>query len=100
MEKGIIKPLLLMGFATAFLISSFFQGGTPLEEYKTITIDQGDTLMAIAEEHATQTNKSPEEFMHWVADTNDVEPRLLKVGTELVLPIKKDHSQVNLVAKK
>jgi|APAga8741244001_1050109.scaffolds.fasta_scaffold06952_2 LysM repeat protein len=62
-------------------------------EYITVQVKNGDTLWSIATEYSDKSKLSNEKFIKWTQDQNDIAANSIKVGEEIVIPVKK--SKVN-----
>ncbi|MDZ5711820.1 cell division suppressor protein YneA [Jeotgalibacillus haloalkalitolerans] len=55
--------------------------------YAAITVKNGDTLWAYAEEYASHTSMTPEKFIEWVTEHNELSSHVIVAGEQLELPV-------------
>ncbi|MBM7580270.1 cell division suppressor protein YneA [Jeotgalibacillus terrae] len=59
-------------------------------EYAEVTVSEGDTLWSYAEKYAEHTAMTPESFIEWVSENNDLSSHLIVTGDTLRLPVKEE----------
>ncbi|TYR81134.1 cell division suppressor protein YneA [Priestia megaterium] len=63
-----------------------------LEKYTTVTVVKGDTIWELANEYSTHHNLTPNEFVQWVENMNDLTAQTaqsLSTGDTLYIPVLK-----------
>lgn len=70
----------------------------PANEYKTVLINEGDTLWSIADQYGDHSLTN-EEFIDWIEEHNHVQADRLQPGRTIVIPIKRELVQ-NLASSK
>ncbi|WGG47649.1 LysM peptidoglycan-binding domain-containing protein [Rossellomorea sp. DA94] len=78
----IILFVLVLSAACYLLINM-----TNQPSYKSITVEEGDTLWTIAKQYNEEYSMTVEEFIAWVGEENELNSFAIKPGESLVLPI-------------
>ncbi|AQX54189.1 LysM peptidoglycan-binding domain-containing protein [Priestia flexa] len=63
-----------------------------LEKYTTVTIAKGDTIWELSQEYSKHHNLSPNEFVEWVQNMNELtvpSTQSLSPGDQLYIPVLK-----------
>ncbi len=81
-------------FVFLILFISFFTARTILanspDQYKTITINRGETLWSIAKTYKNDTHGfNTNEFINWVVRENDIDNDRLKSNQKIIIPVLK-----------
>ncbi|TFE02900.1 cell division suppressor protein YneA [Jeotgalibacillus salarius] len=78
---------------TALILSLFLvftQTATSDTSYAEVTVENGDTLWAYAEEYAGHSSMTPERFIEWVTEHNNLSSHVILAGDSLELPVSKE----------
>ncbi|TCP30234.1 LysM domain-containing protein [Scopulibacillus darangshiensis] len=57
------------------------------EQYKTVTVEKGDTLWALANSNKENANRSVNGFIEWVERVNHIERHHIEPGQKLIIPV-------------
>ena len=63
---------------------------TDVDQYMTITVEDGESLWEISQKYEEQHGLSKEEFFKWVEKHNGVSRDYIVAGKDLVVPIKSE----------
>jgi hypothetical protein len=91
--------LVVLSCITAFVLT-FIYDGSNKEEFKKVTVSDGDSLWEMADEYAVQHELSPQEFVKWVKRHNEIDGDRIFPGDELVIPVLNDLSGIELAGGK
>lgn len=88
------RDLILYIMLFALVAASFFVIRDELkpvetEKYKTIVVEQGDTLWALANTYQEKHEMDIQRFIDWVSEVNHINRYIIHNGQELVIPVKK-----------
>ncbi|MCD4837429.1 LysM peptidoglycan-binding domain-containing protein [Neobacillus sedimentimangrovi] len=81
--------LFLLSGTFAFILS-FKQNPVPQDQYITVTVSEGDSLLKIAGQYSEQHTLSNEEFIDWVKKYNKMVGDQIFPGDEIMIPVSKE----------
>ena len=58
------------------------------EEYMKVVVSEGDTLWGISQEYGEPHKTDSKEFINWIVTENNLIDQEIKVGQELIIPVK------------
>jgi hypothetical protein len=87
--------ILLIGLT--FALTTTANGESEID-YVTITLSEGDSLWKVNEAYKEYHQFEFFQFVDWIEEKNQVRAESLKVGDQLIIPIKKEHHSENLSA--
>jgi LysM repeat protein len=88
--------IILLGFMVmVFTTVTMIQEVKKQEEYTKIVVSKGDTLWKITKEYGEPHKANSNEFIKWVVNENKLLHTEIKVGQELVIPIKQENLSSN-----
>ncbi len=57
------------------------------DRYTTVQLEQGDTVLEIAEEYRTAHELSDRKFVSWVEEVNSIDANRITAGDTLIIPV-------------
>lgn len=91
--------IILIGISCiSALIVSFHFHTFHKENYKFVTITEGDTLWEIADSHSGETSLSNDEFVGWIKKHNNLQGDQIYPGDEILIPVHKHELATNELA--
>ncbi|WP_226658234.1 cell division suppressor protein YneA [Guptibacillus hwajinpoensis] len=57
------------------------------DRYTTIQLEQGDTVLEIADEYRSSHELSDQKFVSWVEDVNRIDANRITAGDTLIIPV-------------
>ncbi|WP_257350516.1 cell division suppressor protein YneA [Pseudalkalibacillus decolorationis] len=68
------------------------------QSYVNITIEQGDTLWELSEKFQGGHKLSPDEFIQWVEQENELHAEQLQPGETVVIPVSTETKMVQIAS--
>jgi LysM repeat protein len=87
----ILLGIMAMVFMTVAMIKTVNEN----EEYVKVVVSEGDTLWGIAQEYGEPHKNYSKEFINWVVSENNLIDQEIKIGQELVIPVKNNNHLEN-----
>jgi cell division protein YceG involved in septum cleavage len=98
-QKYSYTILLLCVVFMLTLCFSLNTGKDSSNRYQSIKVTEGDTLWEIAEQYEGE-HLSKKEIIVWIQEHNDLDPKTLQPGKEIIIPFPKQRSLNNLASEK
>jgi hypothetical protein len=61
-----------------------------LDQYISVTVDEGESIWELSQQYENQHHLSPQKFVRWVEDNNEMKDTTIYAGDTLVIPVKKE----------
>ena len=78
--------LFILSCSLSFILSFQHQSNNQ-EEYKKVTITEGDSLWEISDQYANQHSLSNKEFVTWIKKHNEIDENKIFPGEEIIIPV-------------
>lgn len=89
---------MLISFVCLYIMINRFSMAPTHEDFFTIVAGDHENLWEMAEQYKHLHNMDTDEFILWVKKENQLQTFRLEKGTEIVLPIQKDHLDIRHLA--
>ena len=81
-----VAVMLIVGMAGSLMMGTFKAEGSSRTTYETITVQDGDTLWAIAETYKP-AGKDIRDFIYEICDYNNISAGAIYHGQDIIIPI-------------